>query len=173
MVIDRVASDLGAGAGRKKFASEYCEAGDGIFLVKPAVFMNGSGLPVISWVNYLKAGHGDLLVICDDFSLELGKLRFRKSGSGGGHNGLKSIIEHLGTTEFPRLRIGIGRPPGVSGREENGEPPEMASWVLEDFSKKEMETVDRAVEVSSKAVLEFIENGIDFVMNVYNGGPKE
>ena len=133
-------------------------------LVKPLTFMNRSGEAVISWLNYVKAGHEDLLVVCDDFSLETGVLRFRQSGSDGGHNGLKSIIECLGSGAFPRLRIGIGNPAPFTG----GKPFDLADYVLEDFGRQERKLVDAAVETSAAAVGEYISKGIDFVMNAYN-----
>ena len=129
-------------------------------LVKPMTFMNLSGEAVGGLLRYYKIDAGDMLVIVDEAQLPLGKLRARARGSAGGHNGLRSIIAHLGE-EFARLRIGIGR----------GDPRrELGNHVLERFDPDEMVEVERATARSADAAELFVTSGIAAVMNAYNGG---
>jgi len=128
-------------------------------LVKPLTFMNLSGHAVGDLLRYFKISVGDLLVIVDEAQLELGRLRMRANGSAGGHNGLKSLIQQLGTEEFARMRIGVGR---GDGRRDLGD------HVLSTFDKDErplvLETIDRAAD----AVESFVTDGIVIAMNRFN-----
>jgi PTH1 family peptidyl-tRNA hydrolase len=134
--------------------------GERLILVKPQTYMNNSGMPVGSLVHFYRVPLQNLLVAYDDVDLPLGTLRLRPAGGSAGQKGMLSIIERLGTEEFPRLRIGTGRPPGRM---------EAADYVLQDFPPEEMsllaETLDRGVQ----AVLTFLEHGLDQAMNQYNG----
>jgi peptidyl-tRNA hydrolase, PTH1 family len=131
-----------------------------MLLAKPMTFMNLSGEAVGGLLRYYKIDVGDLLVIVDEAQLPLGKLRARARGSAGGHNGLKSIIAHLGE-EFARLRIGVGR----------GDPRrELADHVLARFDRDELAEVERATTRSADAAELFVASGIAAVMNAYNGG---
>lgn len=127
-----------------------------IVLAKPLTFVNGSGEAVKALSDWLKIGKEEILVICDDFNLQKGKLRLKKSGSSGGHKGLESIIEYLSSKEFPRLRLGIGRWEG------DFEPMQ---YVLEKFSKQEKSLMDEMIGRACQAVEAIITEGIDGVMS--------
>jgi PTH1 family peptidyl-tRNA hydrolase len=131
----------------------------GALLVKPLTFMNLSGYAVGDLLRYFKLDVSDLLVIVDEAQLELGRLRARPNGSAGGHNGLKSLIEQLGTDQFARLRIGVGR--GDSRRD-------LADHVLATFDRDEQATVDDALERATAAAELFVDEGIGPVMNRFN-----
>ncbi len=161
-VVAAVASALGAGSSSGKFQSEVVSARAGtesILLLSPLTYMNRSGQAVREAVDFYKLNLVDLLVICDDINLPSGKLRIRASGSAGGQNGLKDIIEKLGTEEFSRLRIGVGRPPG------NIDP---ADWVLSPFHEEEREGIMVAITRAREATLTWIESGVSACMNRFN-----
>ncbi len=131
----------------------------GALLVKPLTSMNLSGYAVGEVMRYFKVEGSDLLVVVDEVQLELGRLRARPSGSAGGHNGLKSLIEQLGTQEFPRLRVGVGR--GDSRRD-------LADHVLAMFDRDERPAVDEIVGRAADAAALFVSDGIGLVMNQFN-----
>jgi peptidyl-tRNA hydrolase, PTH1 family len=131
-----------------------------VLLAKPMTFMNASGEAVGGLLRYFKIDVADLLVVVDEVQLPLGKLRARARGSAGGHNGLKSIIQHVGE-DFARLRMGVGR--GDSRRD-------LADHVLATFEKDEAEEVERMIERAADASQVFIAGGIAAVMNQFNGG---
>ena len=131
-----------------------------VILAKPMTFMNASGEAVGGLLRYYKIDVADLLVVVDEIQLPLGKLRARARGSAGGHNGLKSIIQHLGD-EFARLRLGVGR--GDSRRD-------LADHVLAKFEKDEAEEVERMIARAADASDVFVAGGIAPVMNQFNGG---
>jgi peptidyl-tRNA hydrolase, PTH1 family len=133
---------------------------DAVLLAKPLTFMNASGEAVAGLMRYFRIDPPDVLVVVDDVALPLGRLRARVEGSAGGHNGLKSVIAHLGDG-FARLRIGVGR-----GQLER----DLADHVLARFDKDEAAEVERAVERAADAVETFITSGIETVMNRFNGG---
>lgn len=167
MALDRLAGRLDAEFSQEKYGglvARTARAGEPLLLVKPLTFMNNSGDCVARVVRYTETDLGDMLVVADDVNLPLGRLRFREGGSAGGHNGLKSIIERLGSQEFPRLRIGVGPGDGGSG---------LVDHVLGSFSAEERpvcgETVGRAVE----AVLVYLDEGITRAMNEFNRGAPE
>ncbi|MBI4328935.1 MAG: aminoacyl-tRNA hydrolase [Chloroflexi bacterium] len=137
------------------------EDGRPVLLAKPRTYMNLSGEAVGPLVRNGDIRLSDLLVVCDDLDLPLGKIRLRPGGSAGGHNGLRSIIAALDTPEFPRLRVGIGRP------EEAGEEP--IEHVLGPFRPEELPVAGAAIERAAQAVLCFLEEGIDQAMNRFNG----
>ena len=134
-------------------------------LVKPLTFMNESGQAVGELTRYFKIELGDLLIIVDEVQLPLGKLRARARGSAGGHNGLKSVIAHLGS-EFPRLRVGIGRGADIA---ERAARPDLADHVLSRFEAAERDEVRRMTIRAADATELFITSGIGPVMNAYNG----
>jgi peptidyl-tRNA hydrolase, PTH1 family len=140
-------------------------------LAKPLTFMNESGQAVAELVHYYKIEPSDLLIVVDEAQLPLGKLRARARGSAGGHNGLKSVIAHLGE-EFSRLRVGIGRgePEGSDGT--NGRTPrrDLADHVLSRFDSAEEPEVGRMIQRAADAAETFITSGIAAVMNGFNGG---
>ena len=133
---------------------------EAVLLVKPLTFMNLSGQAIGELARYFKIEVADLIVVVDEVHLPLGKLRARKRGSAGGHNGLKSVIAHLGD-EFARLRLGVGR--GADQRN-------LADHVLSRFEKDEMAEVERMTARAADASEMFITSGIEAVMNAFNGG---
>jgi peptidyl-tRNA hydrolase, PTH1 family len=131
-----------------------------VLLIKPLTFMNNSGEAVAPLVRYYDIDPADMLVIMDDLDLASGTIRLRPNGSSGGQNGLKSIIRLAGTQEFPRLRVGIGRPPGRM---------DPANYVLQNFSADEEEVFGPLREKIADAVECWIFEGVEAAMNKYNG----
>lgn len=149
-------------ATKKKFDAEISEitvAGQRVLLVAPQTFMNNSGFSVQKAVAFYQTPPQDLLVACDDFSIPLGRIRLRPSGSSGGQKGLESTIRQLGTQDFPRLRLGIG--PVPAGRQ-------AADFVLGRFAKDEQTTVRTMLEQAVLAVEEWLKNGAASAMNRFN-----
>ncbi|MDD2752261.1 MAG: aminoacyl-tRNA hydrolase [Candidatus Omnitrophica bacterium] len=134
-----------------------------VVLALPFTFMNLSGVAVKALVKKYKIGPDDLLVVCDDLDLEFGRLKLRASGSSGGHNGLESIIEHLGSSEFARLRLGIGRP---------APHQDAAEYVLEDFGKKEKAEIEEINKEAAQCCLAWLREGTAKCMNIYNRTPR-
>lgn len=130
-----------------------------IILLKPQTYMNSSGESVIKFKNFYKIPDENVIVIYDDIDLEVGEIRIRKKGSSGTHNGMKSVIEHLSTENFPRVRVGIGRPEGRIS---------LTDYVIGKIPKAEIESLNKGVEKATEAVKELIKNGIDVAMNKYN-----
>lgn len=129
-------------------------------LVKPETFMNLSGDSIFQVVRYYQADpESELIVLFDDISLKPGQLRLRRKGSAGGHNGIKSIIERLGTSDFMRVKIGIGEKP---------EGMDLADYVLGHFSRSEKAVMKDAAKTAAEAVVSIVEDGIDKAMNRYN-----
>jgi peptidyl-tRNA hydrolase, PTH1 family len=136
--------------------------GEKILLAKPQTYMNDSGLAVSDLVRFYKLDLADLLVVCDDLDLPLGKVRLRSRGAAGGQHGLESIIQHLGgKTAFPRLRIGVGRP--AQGRDEN------VDFLLSRPTRDEHIELDLASERATDAIVTYITEGIEAAMNRFNG----
>lgn len=130
-----------------------------VVLVKPLTFMNLSGLAVLEVLRSFDVGVGDIIVVYDDASLKLGKIRIRKRGSDGGHNGMKSIIEALGTEEIARIRIGIGEKP---------KDVDLVSFVLGGFSEEEFAVLQKVFDVTEDALKMILTDGIDKAMSVFN-----
>jgi PTH1 family peptidyl-tRNA hydrolase len=145
-------------AGGPSQEARWRAAGRTIVLLKPLTYMNESGAAVSRVAGLSPAG---LLVVSDDLNLPLGRLRFRMGGGSGGHNGLASIIDRLGTEAFPRLRLGIGGAPGGI---------DWADFVLTDFPAEERETADALVEAAADAVELAVRRGLHAAMQRYNGG---
>lgn len=140
----------------KSMVCKFKLGGEDILLIKPLTYMNLSGEALIAAMNFYKIENKDVLVIYDDISLDLGTIRFRANGSDGGHNGVKSIIQMLGTKDFDRLKIGIGPQPNI--------PSE--NFVLQNFKKEELETLK---EILKKPLIEFyLKEGIEKAQNFYN-----
>jgi peptidyl-tRNA hydrolase, PTH1 family len=162
-VVDVLASRASAGfesAPAEALIAKWRRTEDVILLVKPLTFMNLSGQAVGELARYFKIDVADLLVIVDEVHLPLGKIRARARGSAGGHNGLKSVIAHLGD-EFSRLRVGVGR---------GGDQRNLADHVLSKFEKDEAAEVERMTARAADAAEMFITSGIGTVMNAFNGG---
>lgn len=162
-VIDRLAEKHNIKVDKIKHKSLIGEgriAGEKVILVKPQTYMNLSGEAAISLINFYKIDLENLVVIYDDIDLDIGKLRIRKKGSAGSHNGMKSIIKCLGKQEFPRIRVGVSKP--EPGRD-------LADFVLSRVSKEDEDDMDRGFEKAVQTVEEIIVNDIDLAMNKYNG----
>lgn len=162
-VLDVLAERLGVAFSQEKYGglvARTTRRDAPLLLVKPLTFMNNSGDCVARVVRYTEADLGDVLIVSDDVNLPLGKLRFRKGGSAGGHNGLKSIIERLGTDEFPRLRMGVGL-------DKNGND-DLVQHVLGPFTIEEKMHRDEAVGRAVEAVLIYLDEGIARAMNTFN-----
>lgn len=198
MLLDALASDIGGSRFHKERTVEVSEcfhAGEKTYLLKPQTYMNLSGQALAAWLGRFRevaeavrekpvaaapaAGDGKaeggkkrdpnsvpcewpgLLVVSDDVNLPLGKLRFRPEGSAGGHNGLKDIEKALGGRGYPRLRLGVGAPPGRCDR---------ADYVLGRFASDEMPEVEHMLKTGVRAVVDWMELGMDAVRGKYNGG---
>ena len=167
-VIDALADELFCSVDEKKFQGLYGKAvigGEKVILLKPQTYMNLSGQSIRAAADFYKVEPDHIIVVYDDISLDVGHLRVRTKGSAGGHNGIKSIIAHLGTQEFPRVKVGVGN-----------KPPKMdlADYVLGHFSKEEQSTMKEAFLRAVKAVECYITQGAEAAMNQYNGaGNKE
>jgi peptidyl-tRNA hydrolase, PTH1 family len=146
-------------AWRERDEALFVKQPGGSVLVKPLTFMNLSGFAVSRLRQFFQVEPQDLFVVVDEVALPLGRLRARARGSAGGHNGLKSVIEQLGTTEFPRLRIGVGR--GDDRRD-------LADHVLSKFDADERDTIEAATLRAADAAEMFISEGIERVMNTFN-----
>jgi PTH1 family peptidyl-tRNA hydrolase len=133
-------------------------------LAKPKTFMNLSGFAVAEFANYRNIDHGDLLIVVDDVDLPLGRMRARARGSAGTHNGLKSVVEQLGTTDFARLRVGVGR-----GDRRN----DLADYVLAKFEAAEQAALNDIVTRAADAAEMFAAEDIETVMNRYNPDPAD
>jgi len=140
--------------------ASWNKGGKKVLLIKPLTYMNRSGLAVSRLVHYYRIEPCNLLVVHDDIDLALGRLRFMRKGGHGGHNGVRSVIEQLGTNEFPRLRMGIGRPEGNIAVER---------YVLSKFSSEEQPVIDKVKDLAAEGIICFIESGIEVSMNRYNG----
>jgi PTH1 family peptidyl-tRNA hydrolase len=156
-VLESLAGRHGASWARKPDA-ELARWGQDAVLVKPQTFMNLSGSAVQHWQAFYKVAVEDVLVVVDDVNLDAGRLRIRRSGSAGGHNGLKSIIGALGTDQFPRLRVGVG----------GGNRKHLSSHVLGRFTEEEEEIIEAAIARAVEAVETFVAEGIVAAMNGYN-----
>ncbi|WP_180272760.1 aminoacyl-tRNA hydrolase [Konateibacter massiliensis] len=161
--IDAIAEKYKIGVDSKKhkgiFGTGYIE-GYKVVLVKPQTYMNLSGESIREFMDYYKINPEDeLIVLFDDIDLDVGQLRIRKKGSAGGHNGIKSIISHVGTQNFMRIKIGVGEKP---------KHMDLADYVLGHFSKEERPVVDEAIDNAVKAVELMITQDVDAAMNLYN-----
>lgn len=161
-VINKLAKEYGLEVARKKFQSEYESAvieGEKVILVKPQTFMNDSGEAVVEFVNFYKVEPNHILIIYDDMDIEVGQIRIRKSGSPGTHNGIKSVTHFLSHENFPRVRVGIGKPQN----DEN-----LIEYVIGAIPEEEKSGLEQGVEKAKNAVIELLKNGIDSAMNKFN-----
>ena len=163
MALDRLADREGFRFNKLRFRAwtgQWKVGGQQVLVMKPQTYMNLSGESVGEAARFYKVPADHVLVISDDVSLPVGKLRIRKSGSAGGHNGLKNIIQHLGTDAFPRIKVGVGMP----------EHPdhEMIDWVIGKPTGQEAKTLREALDRAAEAALYLVENGPEKAMNRYN-----
>ena len=160
-VIDYIANKYNIELNRVKFKGVYGEGfieNKKVILLKPTTYMNLSGESIREVINFYKLTEEDIIVLYDDVSLEVGRLRIREKGSAGGHNGIKSIIANLSTDVFPRIKIGVGQPKG-----------DLVSHVLGKFSKDEQEVLKESMEASANAVEIIIKENAKEAMNKLNG----
>lgn len=162
MLADKIALDNGAefreNSKLKSLITKIFKDGEEYMIIKPTTYMNLSGEAMRAVIDYYKIDPKDMIIIYDDLSLGLGKIRFRASGSDGGHNGIKSIIKHLGSNEFLRLKIGIGPQPPI--------PAE--SFVLQNFDNDSLPLLKETLTKSVEAVFYCFDNGIEKTQNKYN-----
>lgn len=142
----------------KALVGEGLIGGQKVLLVKPQTFMNLSGNAVKEVLDYYKIDPNELIVVFDDADIEMGRLRIRKGGSAGSHNGMKSIIQTIQNNTFPRIKIGIGR-----GRE-----GDLASYVLDGFGKKDKSIMKNAIARAAESIACLLEEGVDSAMNAFN-----
>jgi peptidyl-tRNA hydrolase, PTH1 family len=162
-VIDRFTERLDLTFSRVQFRSLVADIryeGRRVYLAKPQTYMNESGQAVGALVRFFKIQLENMLVIYDDVDLPFGTLRLRPEGGSAGQKGVASIIERVGTNEFPRLRVGVGRPPGRMLA---------AAYVLQNFSKQEAEVLPEILDRAVDASLTFVREGLESAMNKYNG----
>lgn len=160
--INNLAKKYNIEINKNKFQGLYETAtieGQKVILIKPQTYMNLSGNCVKEFVDFYKVESDNILVIYDDMDIEPGTIKIRKKGSAGGHNGMKSIIQMLRTEEFPRIRIGIGRP------EHNGDE---INYVIGAIPDEEIPKLEEGTEKAKEAVIEILRNGIDSAMNKFN-----
>ena len=161
-VITRISDDYNIPLDFKKHKAVcgrgYIE-GEKVVLAQPQTYMNLSGESVRELVDFYKVSPEELIVIYDDISLDVGQLRLRVKGSAGGHNGIKSIINHLGTQEFLRIKVGVGDKPAGW---------DLADYVLSRFKEDEQAIIRDAIKKSSEAVNSIIKDGMELAMNIYN-----
>ena len=163
MAADAMAKAKGVDIDKAKFKAltAVCQIGEEkVMLMKPQTFMNLSGEAVAEAVNFYKIKPTNVIVVSDEVSLQIGKLRIRRKGSAGGHNGLKNIIAHLGTNEFPRIRMGVGAPTHPDY--------DMADWVLSAFKNQDAVDMQKSAQRAAEAVECYITQGPDKAMNLYN-----
>ncbi len=161
MVVDALASQLYVEVRKKKFAACFGETnfeGKKLIMLKPWQYMNRSGQAVATAAGFYKLQLSDILVVTDDLALDPGRIRIRKDGSAGGHNGLKDIIAKLGSDQFARLRVGIG----------SAGPQEAYDYVLDKIKGDDKPLIDQAIIRAKDAVLCWLGDGIDKAMNEYN-----
>ncbi|NLF63736.1 MAG: aminoacyl-tRNA hydrolase [Chloroflexi bacterium] len=166
MAVDRLASSYDIKFGRSRYKALQADghiAGRPVILVKPQTYMNRSGDAVGPLAAYYRIAPENILVIYDELDLPLGTLRLREQGGTGGHNGMKSLVNHLGQG-FPRLRLGIGRPVGRM---------DPAAYVLQDFSDDEKAVVREILQEAQQAVETFLREGIEMAMTRHNGSVLE
>ena len=144
----------------KGLVGEAMIGGKRVLLVKPQTFMNLSGECVRAVLDYYKISPDNLIIIYDDISLDVGRLRVRRDGSAGGHNGIKSILEHLGTKTFPRIKIGVGQKPHPDY--------DLASWVLSEFKDNELKTLEGTFPTVCEGLEKILTASIDDAMQICN-----
>lgn len=162
MVTDEIARSAGKKFKKGFFSSEQLKmriAGEEVVIIKPMTFMNESGRAVVSWCRHLDLHPGNLIIIHDDMDIPLGKIRIKTKGGDAGHKGVRSIIQHMGTENFIRIRAGIGRPPeGISSTD----------YVLGKFTEDELPIVIKTLRLCREAVETIITDGVEETMTRFN-----
>ncbi|MCW7754545.1 aminoacyl-tRNA hydrolase [Desulfobotulus sp. H1] len=161
-VVTSLGASLAVPLDKNKFDAEFGRGrigGCDIFLVRPQSFMNRSGMPVQKLARFFDIEFSNVVVVYDDIDLPLGRIRIREKGGHGGHNGIRSLMEQLGTPEFVRVRVGVGRPEGEQ---------DVADYVLSGFSSKEKEIWLRVVEKARDAICCILQEGVSAAMQKYH-----
>lgn len=162
MVVDKIALENNLSFKQdsklKSFITKFRHGDEDVIMIKPTTFMNLSGEAVRAVMDYYKIKTEDILIIYDDIALDLGRIRFKANGSDGGHNGIKSIIKHIGTNKFDRLKIGIGPQPPI--------PSE--NYVLQNFPKDHQQALKDVLNTSLEAVMFYLDNNIEKSQNKFN-----
>lgn len=161
--VDALCKSAGVTCDRRKFQSLTADIKIGehrCLVLKPQTYMNNSGAAVLEAVNFYKLTPEQIIVISDDVSLDVGRLRIRQKGSAGGHNGLKDIIELIGSEEFPRIRIAVGQKPHPDY--------DLKDWVLGKFPKVQEKTVEEVIALAADAIECIIKRDVSTAMNRYN-----
>ena len=160
-VIDYMANKYNIDVNREKFKG-ICGEGfienKKVILLKPLTYVNLSGESIRELANFYKLEDDEIIVVYDDISLDIGRLRIREKGSAGGHNGIKSIIQNLGGDKFPRVKVGVGQP-----------KDNLVNHVLGKFSKEDREHIEKVIPVVSDAIVEIVKNDAKESMNKFNG----
>jgi PTH1 family peptidyl-tRNA hydrolase len=167
MLVDRIAVRLNAQGMKvqsKAIVMTASYEGHKLILAKPQTYMNLSGQSVQGLAHFYKIPNENLMILSDDLDLPFGTIRIRSSGGPGGQRGLSSILEKLGTKDVPRMRLGIGRPPGRM---------DPADYVLQNFSKDESSLLSETLDRAADAALTFVTDGLEKAMNQFNGGLQE
>ena len=163
LCVDMLSEKLNFRVHKLKFKSLIADTtigGHRCIVMKPQTYMNNSGEAIRECANFYKIKPENIIVIYDDISLDVGKLRIRRKGTDGGHNGIKSIIYHLNSDQFPRIKVGCGKKPHPDYN--------LADWVLSEFKKDEQKALEPALENACKAIELLLDNQIDKAMNLYN-----
>ena len=165
LVVDRLADWHGLASWRRRFHSSAAEgrmSGNRTLLMKPETYVNETGRAVRDAMVWSRVSPQNIMIVCDDFNLPLGRLRIRGKGSSGGHKGLESVIARLATDDVPRLRIGIGAEKAGSDRD----------FVLSTFDASEREVINEAVERAARALEMWLASGLERCQNTFNAGPE-
>ncbi len=163
LCVDMLSEKLNFRVDKLKFKSLIADTtinGHRCIVMKPQTYMNNSGEAIRECANFYKIKPENIIVVYDDISLDVGKLRIRRKGTDGGHNGIKSIIYHLNNDQFPRIKVGCGKKPHPDYN--------LADWVLSEFKKDELKALEPALENACKAIELLLDNQIDKAMNLYN-----
>ncbi len=163
LCLDMLSDKLNIRIDRLKFKSLICDTtinGHRCIVMKPQTFMNNSGEAVRECAAFYKIPAEKVIVIYDDISLDVGKLRIRRKGTDGGHNGIKSIIYHLNSDQFPRIKLGCGKKPHPDY--------DLIDWVISEFKKDELKALEPALSNACKALELMLDNNIEKAMNLYN-----
>ncbi|MGO3752313.1 MAG: aminoacyl-tRNA hydrolase [Peptoniphilaceae bacterium] len=162
LAVDVLSKKLNIKVNKIKFKALVGEGnykGEKIYLIKPQTYMNNSGESIREIMNFYKLEASNLIVLVDDIDIEFATIKIKKKGSAGTHNGLKSIINHIDSKDFPRVKIGVGS---------NRPGEDLADFVLSGFSKSENKEIEETIDKAVESIIEIIENGIESAMNKYN-----
>lgn len=160
--IDKISQKYNIELDKNKFEGIYGIGsiyGEKVILLKPQTYMNLSGKSLVPMANFYKVDMHNIIVIYDDMDIEIGAIKLRKKGGPGSHNGMKSVVEELNSTDFPRVRVGIGKPELKN---------DTINYVIGKMPEEEFEKLDKSTQVAAEAVIEIVKNGIDRAMNKYN-----